>query len=1140
MVNVGDLKTKISLDSAEFNRSMASVNRELRGLKHEQKAVTSSGTGFARGLNELKDKSNVLNRTLDLQRDKVTELKRRYDESKESTGENSIETEKANIAYQKAKAEMNKTENALKGVTAEIERQTNPLLNLGNTMQDTGKKMQKVGDDMTKFGKSWTMKVTAPILALGGGALKVGMDFEEGMSNVQAISGATGDDLAKMSEQARDMGATTVFSATEAADGMSFLAMAGFETNEIMEAMPGLLDLAASSNMDLARAADITSNIISGFNLQAEESGRVSDVLAKGASTANTNVEQLGNAMEVVAPIGEMVGLEIEGLTAGIGRMSDAGIQGQKAGRQLRQGILRLSDPTGKAADLIEELGINVFDADGNMKDLDAVVGELNKGLEGMDSQAQAAALSTIFGSESTAGWSALLKVGQDDLRDYTKELQDSEGAAEEMADIMNDNAKGALKEMKSALEEAGIAVSEHLIPAFTDLVEWGTDLIRKFGELDKEQQEQILKWAAIAAGVGPASLAFGMASKGIGGLLDIGGRFFSFLGRTGGKGLLGRMGIMGAPTGPVLLATAAVAGLGGIMYAAYKDSKKLHDISTETSDKLLDQADSLEELVAEFDELQGSSKLTNDQFGRMLDIEKELEQTQNPARIAELKDEYEYLREKSGLTNDEIEEMIELNNDIIEQSPTVEQSFTDKGNAVVESTDAVKEYIQSLRDMAFIELQAEQVKALENEATLRQENKEITEDLLKVEDEIQELLQMRDMSLEEIDERVKEINQAFSDGISTTEEQHKLDRERASLLAVKRGTILETLEKMEEERDALIEKKELNDEELAKLEEINVAMAEMLLAEVDINWEKGEGLKKLDETIQKLKDERDEILGNMTEEEKKNGIYDDHLSKLNEMIGDHEYIKDQIQDETGYQSEQNNELDKQNRKIENAGLKYIDNEGNIRKITIAQEGTNEKIGEGISHAFDLNRELNKNINKDINVDDHGSAEKITAEAGKGVTKTVTIKAKSGAINLGVLGSIPAYKDGINSHPGGKALVGEEGYELARHGSNWSMLGFGVTELPRGTEVFTHGESKGILRALNNLPSYATGTSSPGESDRVVGQLNEPITTSNTVNLSRMFEGASFIVREEADIPKIAKLLNDYIKKGARSKGVIM
>ena len=325
MANVGDLRTKISLDSAEFERSMASVNRELRGLKHEQKAVTSSGTGFARGLTELRGKADVLNRTFQLQQRQVAELKRRYEESKRETGENSRETEQANIAYQKAKAEMNKTENALKGVTAEIERQTNPWNRLSENLDNTGQKLQTIGRGMSSFGRTMSMRVTAPILGVAGAALKVGMDFEEGMSKVQAISGATGEDFNNLREQARELGATTRFSATEAASGMEYLAMAGFETNEIMSAMPGLLDLAASSGMDLGRAADIASNIISGFNMEADEAGRVADVLAKGASTANTSVEQLGGAMKYAAPVASTLGLEMEGLTASVGFMSDAG-----------------------------------------------------------------------------------------------------------------------------------------------------------------------------------------------------------------------------------------------------------------------------------------------------------------------------------------------------------------------------------------------------------------------------------------------------------------------------------------------------------------------------------------------------------------------------------------------------------------------------------------------------------------------------------------------------------------------------------------------------------------------------------------------------------------------------------------------
>src|SRR5699024_11154682 len=152
-------------------------------------------------------------------------------------------------------------------------------------------------------------------------------------------------------------------------------------------------------------------------------------------------------------------------------------------------------------------------------------VGELNKGLEGMDSQAQAAALSTIFGSESTAGWSALLKVGEEDLKNYTGELEDSEGAASEMVDTMQDNAKGAIKEFKSAAEEAGISLSEHMLPAITDGVKYATDLAKKFGELDDSTQKNILKMGALAAAIGPVLMVTGSLTTGIGGVLKVGGK---------------------------------------------------------------------------------------------------------------------------------------------------------------------------------------------------------------------------------------------------------------------------------------------------------------------------------------------------------------------------------------------------------------------------------------------------------------------------------------------------------------------------------------------------------------------------------------------------------------------------------------
>src|SRR5699024_10469238 len=236
-----------------------------------------------------------------------------------------------------------------------------------------------------------------------------------------------------------------------------------------------------------------------------------------------------------------------------------------------------------------------------------------------------------------------------------------------------------------------------------------------KFGELDEGQQKQILKWAGVVAAVGPASIALGGVATATGNVLTVGGKVAKMLGRASGKGLIGRLGLLGGRTGVAIVAGGALACLAYKLYDAHKESGKLHEISTEVADSMFEQADKVEALVDEYDSLQTKSRLSTDELGRMLDIQKELEQTQNPAKVAELQERYEELAEKSGLTNDEIDKLLKLNNDIIEQSPNVEKSFTDKGNAVVESTDAVKEHINALREMAYEELLIERDKSLMN-----------------------------------------------------------------------------------------------------------------------------------------------------------------------------------------------------------------------------------------------------------------------------------------------------------------------------------------------------------------------------------------------------------------------------------------
>lgn len=1045
MANVGALRTSISLDSAQFQQSMQGVNRQLKGLKAETKAATSSGTGFARGVTEMRSKAEILNRTLKVQEGQVKELRRRYEESRTATGDNSRETQRASEAYNKAQAEMNKTKNQLKGITEEIERQTNPWNQLSENMTNAGQKLQDVGRGMTDFGKNMSMKVTAPILALGAGALKVGMDFEAGMSQVQAISGATGEDLEKMTDMAKEMGAETRFSATEAASGMEFLAMSGMNTNEILETMPGLLDLAASSGMDLGRAADIATNVLSGFAYEADQAGRVSDVFAKGASTANTNVEQLGSAMEVVAPIAKMVDLEIEGLTASVGKMSDAGIQGEKAGRMLRQGILRLADPTGKAADLIEELGINVFDADGNMKEMDSVVGELNKGLDGMDSQAQAAALSTIFGSESTAGWSALLEVGQDELKKYTTELQNSEGAASEMAEVMQDNAKGAMIEFKSSLEGAGIALSEHMIPAVTNIIEKGTETVRKFGELDDSTQENIIKMGLFAAAIGPAALVLGSMTTAIGGVVKIGGGLVGLLGGTGG--LIARVGMLGM-TGPVGLAVAGVGLLGAGIYALTNDSLKLHDVNWDLVESMKAEVDATDDLITQFEELESKNKLTTDEMLRYMDILSELKSADGAEAIKALKNEQAELLEKSGFTNDEMETFLGLNDDIIEKSPDTTKAISDQGNAYVENLDALKELNEEKLKELLITAEREVLKALENETKLLEEQVKLVEEIRETDTAIEsnrekrlantELLRQEEEKLESIDQRKLTLKEDMKDldgeALRSAEvELSLLEDEYLEQLNIVKATqdeqdILEST--YQTLTDKLIKKGEDLDvtrDELREIEQLKGEYESLILAQVDITAEKGNGLKAIDEEIKKVEKTKEE------------------LEKQTDPI---------LKNTEGYKD-------------------------NVRQL----EGQLGKLKDAQTELENINKLAGKTVyNKKVKVSTDPSINSLNSMLASTVKKDVQMTL------FGL--NTAAYADGTDHHPGGPFIAGEEGWELGRQGNRWEVLNAGFYDRPSGYEVFTHDESKRIMGAMNRMPAYAGGTNMGSETNRIISDIS--------------------------------------------------
>ena len=346
--------------------------------------------------------------------------------------------------------------------------------------------------------------ITKGIAAIGIGklfseAVKTGMDFEAQMSRVKAISGATGEEFAKLKEQAKQLGANTAFSATEAAEGMENLASAGFSTSEIIAAMPGMLDLAASSGEDLASSADIAASTLRGFGLEASSAGHVADVLAKNAAATNAAVVDTGEAMKYVAPVAKTMGIEFEETAAAIGIMADAGIKGSQAGTTLRGALSRIAKPTKAMQETMDSLGLSFYDSNGKMKSLADITEMLETKMSGLTDEQKNQALVTLFGQESLSGMMALMDRGSGEVRKLTDEYKNCDGSAKDMAKTMQDNLSGAVEEFGGSVESLGIEIFENIEGPLKKAVRSGTTELNKLTKAVKNNKiEEIVPEEAV------------------------------------------------------------------------------------------------------------------------------------------------------------------------------------------------------------------------------------------------------------------------------------------------------------------------------------------------------------------------------------------------------------------------------------------------------------------------------------------------------------------------------------------------------------------------------------------------------------------------------------------------------------------
>lgn len=394
-----------------------------------------------------------------------------------------------------------------------------------NIATTIGNNLQSAGKSMTSAGSTLTKTVTTPVLGLGTAAVKVTSDFESAMSKVSAISGATGGDLDALNKKAQEMGAKTKFSATESAEAFTYMAMAGWKTEDMLNGIDGIMSLAAADGLDLATTSDIVTDALTAFGLSASDSGHFADVLAKASSNANTNVSMLGESFKYAAPVAGALGYSAEDTAIALGLMANAGIKGSQGGTALRGSLTRLIKPTDDAAALMEQYGLSMTNADGSMKSLGEVMNMLRDKLGGLTEAEQAQVAAQIFGQEAMSGMLAIINASDSDYAKLTDAIYDADGAAQQMADTMLDNLSGQLTLLKSALEGLAIQFGEILMPYIKQFVTWLQNLTQRLQELTPEQKEQVVKWAAIAAAIGPVLMVLGKLTSSVGSIITTFGK---------------------------------------------------------------------------------------------------------------------------------------------------------------------------------------------------------------------------------------------------------------------------------------------------------------------------------------------------------------------------------------------------------------------------------------------------------------------------------------------------------------------------------------------------------------------------------------------------------------------------------------
>ncbi len=518
------ITVEIGGDTTKLQNALKGVNGQIKSTQSQLKDVNKLLKLDPGNTELLAQKHKLLAEAVSETKEKLATLKTAAEQANTALANGEISQEQ----YDALQREIVETEQDLKN----LETQANQSATAVQKIATTGEKLKTVGDNISSAGQK-LLPVTAGVTALGTASVTTAANFESSMSQVQATMGITKDAMSTVNGQsvntmdtlsklAKKMGAETAFSASECAEALNYLALAGYDTEQMCNTLPTVLNLAAAGDIALADASDMVTDAMSALGMGVDEAETMVDQMAKTASTTNTSVAQLGEGILTIGATAKSIKGGTAELNTALGILANNGIKGAEGGTHLRNIILSLQNPTDKAAAQMEALGISVYDSEGNMRSMNDILGDLNKSMDGMTSAEKSNIIGTIFNKTDLSSVNALLANTGSTWDDLQQKITASGGAAQQMADTQLDNLQGQITILKSALEGLAISFGELLMPAIKQIVGWVQKFVDWLNGLSEGTKKTVVTIALLAAALGPVLIVIGKVISAVGTIMTI------------------------------------------------------------------------------------------------------------------------------------------------------------------------------------------------------------------------------------------------------------------------------------------------------------------------------------------------------------------------------------------------------------------------------------------------------------------------------------------------------------------------------------------------------------------------------------------------------------------------------------------